>query len=409
MKKIAIISFLISVYSLSFSNEVLTLEKSIEILKQKSYIVEGNKINQEKLEVKEQDLKYGKWNDGFNLDSSYDNNENMSFGINYNIIDYNLNLKDSEVKGQSIGVSKNLKDFVYSQSQYDQKRLDFEKIQFDISKEKEINVEIINLIELYKNIINLKDELKINELTRDKMKKEIETLENKYKLGKISSLELEYSKIEYMKKENEIANSIKNIDSKKQDLKNILKMNNEIELSENNIKLSDEMDFEKVGSFDIKIKTMNKEEKEEEIKYSNIQMKPEVNLNLGRDIENKETTFGINFSWNGILKNKVQEKTDDLELEQIEMDTNELIKNNVLKIENYKKEYENLKQDVEYKLAYKDYVKKEFEITQKRYDMGKMNYFDYNEKSLKNEEAILGYKKAVNELNSFVLEIGYRK
>lgn len=111
----------------------------------------------------------------------------------------NFYIKGGKSKNKDIfgfGVEKNLKDLIYSKYDSDLKNLFYEENKDRVQYLKKLQLEKISLINLYKDIKDVESEIIIKSNALKVLRAQKNVLDNSYKLGKVSKIDLESVKYE---------------------------------------------------------------------------------------------------------------------------------------------------------------------------------------------------------------------
>ena len=171
MKKILMFFLLMASIS-SFSQESLTIDEALSRVgnNRESYEFKSFENTKEATDIRIKDNKLGDFN-GVTISSSYNITENnfedrdrkydktFQNKASYGPFFVNYNFVERDRSYVSYGVEKNLKDVFYSKYKSNIKVYDYQQELNKISYDKTIENKKINLVNLYNDILNTKNEL----------------------------------------------------------------------------------------------------------------------------------------------------------------------------------------------------------------------------------------------------------
>ena len=208
MKKILMFFLLMASIS-SFSQESLTIDEALSRVgnNRESYEFKSFENTKEATDIRIKDNKLGDFN-GVTVSSSYNITENnfedrdrkydktfqnkASYGpffVNYNFIERDRSYV-------SYGVEKNLKDVFYSKYKSNIKVYDYQQELNKISYDKTIENKKINLVNLYNDILNTKNELEYRKKAYEHYKVDLDKFKKSYELGASPKINLESAELE---------------------------------------------------------------------------------------------------------------------------------------------------------------------------------------------------------------------
>ena len=427
MKKILMFFLLMASIS-SFSQESLTIDEALSRVgnNRESYEFKSFEKTKEATDIRIKDNKLGDFN-GVTISSSYNITENnfedrdrkydktfqnkASYGpffVNYNFIERDRSYV-------SYGVEKNLKDVFYSKYKSNIKVYDYQQELNKISYDKTIENKKINLVNLYNDILNTKNELEYRRKGYEHYKVDLDKFKKSYELGASPKINLESAELEA--EDSKLQIDI--LETKLKSLYEIGKTDYNIDFE--NYKLVDFIDnnesIEKLlASYmekDIAELKLNLSVAEERKKYSNYDRHmPDLYLAYERVDRNlrgdryyrDQDIFSIRFS-KKLFSTDSDYKLSELEVENLKNDLNEKIRViNAEKIK-LKAEYYELSKllsiaSKKSQLAYKKYL-----IKEKEYELSRASYLDVIDEYNKYLSLEIENKRAKNTLNSFIYKL----
>ena len=427
MKKILMFFLLMASIS-SFSQESLTIDEALSRVEnnRKSYEFKSFENTKEATDIRIKDNKLGDFN-GVTISSSYNITENnfkdrdrkydktfpnkASYGpffVNYNFVERDRSYV-------SYGVEKNLKDVFYSKYKSNIKVYDYQQELNKISYDKTIENKKINLVNLYNDILNTKNELEYRRKGYEHYKVDLDKSKKSYELGKSPKINLESAELE-------VEDSKLQIDILETKLKSLYEIGKtDYNIDFENYKLVDFIDnnesIEKLLANymekDIAELKLNLSVAEERKKYSNYDRHmPDLYLAYERVDRNlrgdryyrDQNIFSIRFS-KKLFSTDSDYKLSELEVENLKNDLNEKIRViNAEKIK-LKAEYYELSKllsiaSKKSQLAYKKYL-----IKEKEYELSRASYLDVIDEYNKYLSLEIENKRARNTLKSFIYKL----
>ena len=427
MKKILMFFLLMASIS-SFSQESLTIDEALSRVgnNKESYEFKSFENTKETTDIRIKDNKLGDFN-GVTISSSYNITENnfedrerkydktFQNKASYGPFFVNYNFVERDRSYVSYGVEKNLKDVFYSKYKSNIKVYDYQQELNKISYDKTIENKKINLVNLYNDILNTKNELEYRKKAYEHYKVDLDKFKKSYELGASPKINLESAELEA--EDSKLQIDI--LETKLKSLYEIGKTDYNIDFE--NYKLVDFIDnnesIEKLlASYmekDIAELKLNLSVAEERKKYSNYDRHmPDLYLAYERVDRNlrgdryyrDQDIFSIRFS-KKLFSTDSDYKLSELEVENLKNDLNEKIRViNAEKIK-LKAEYYELSKllsiaSKKSQLAYKKYL-----IKEKEYELSRASYLDVIDEYNKYLSLEIENKRAKNTLNSFIYKL----
>ncbi len=431
MKK-KLVFFLLMLSINSLSQESLTIDEVLNRVEnnRESYEFKSFQNTKEATDIKIKDNKLGDFN-GVTLSSTYNMTENnfeyrdrkynktfqnkASYGpffVNYNFVE-----KDKSYV--SYGVEKNLKDILYSKYDSNLKINNYQQELNKISYDKNIQTKKMNLVSLYQDILNSKNELEYRKKAYDHYRVDLEKLKKSYELGASPKINLE--SVELEAEDSKLQIDI--LETKLRSLYEIGKTDYDIDFE--NYKLIDFIDnnesIEKLLANymekDIAELKLNLSVAEERKKYNNYdRYMPDLYLAYERVDRNlrgdryyrDQDIFSLRFS-KKLFSTDSEYKLSELEVENLKNDLKEKIRLVDAEKIKLKAEYYELRKlasigDKKSNIAYKKYL-----IKEKEYELNKASYLDVIDEYNKYLSQEIETKKARNSLNAFVYKIKIKR
>ena len=427
MKKILMFFLLMASIS-SFSQESLTIDEALSRVgnNRESYEFKSFENTKEATDIRIKDNKLGDFN-GVTISSSYNITENnfedrerkydktFQNKASYGPFFVNYNFVERDRSYVSYGVEKNLKDVFYSKYKSNIKVYDYQQELNKISYDKTIENKKINLVNLYNDILNTKNELEYRRKAYEHYKVDLDKFKKSYELGASPKINLESAELE-------AEDSKLQIDILENKLKSLYEIGKtDYNIDFENYKLVDFIDnnesIEKLlASYmekDIAELKLNLSVAEERKKYSNYDRHmPDLYLAYERVDRNlrgdryyrDQDIFSIRFS-KKLFSTDSDYKLSELEVENLKNDLNEKIRViNAEKIK-LKAEYYELSKllsiaSKKSQLAYKKYL-----IKEKEYELSRASYLDVIDEYNKYLSLEIENKRAKNTLNSFIYKL----
>ena len=427
MKKILMFFLLMASIS-SFSQESLTIDEALSRVgnNRESYEFKSFENTKEVTDIRIKDNKLGDFN-GVTISSSYNITENnfedrerkydktFQNKASYGPFFVNYNFVERDRSYVSYGVEKNLKDVFYSKYKSNIKVYDYQQELNKISYDKTIENKKINLVNLYNDILNAKNELEYRKKAYEHYKVDLDKFKKSYELGASPKINLESAELEA--EDSKLQIDI--LETKLKSLYEIGKTDYNIDFE--NYKLVDFIDNNEgidklLANYmekDIAELKLNLSVAEERKKYSNYDRHmPDLYLAYERVDRNlrgdryyrDQDIFSIRFS-KKLFSTDSDYKLSELEVENLKNDLNEKIRViNAEKIK-LKAEYYELSKllsiaSKKSQLAYKKYL-----IKEKEYELSRASYLDVIDEYNKYLSLEIENKRAKNTLNSFIYKL----
>ena len=427
MKKILVFFLLLASIS-SFSQESLTIDEALNRVgnNRESYEFKSFENKKEATDIRIKDNKLGDFN-GVTISSSYNITENnfedrerkydktFQNKASYGPFFVNYNFVERDKSYVSYGVEKNLKDVFYSKYKSNIKVYDYQKELDKVSYDKTIENKKINLVNLYNDILNTKNELEYRRKAYEHYKVDLDKFKKSYELGASPKINLESAELEA--EDSKLQIDI--LETKLKSLYEIGKTDYNIDFE--NYKLVDFIDNNEgidrlLANYmekDVAELKLNLSVAEERKKYSNYDRHmPDLYLAYERVDRNlrgdryyrDQDIFSIRFS-KKLFSTDSDYKLSELEVENLKNDLNEKIRLiNAEKIK-LKAEYYELSKLLSIAskkslLAYKKYL-----IKEKEYELSRASYLDVIDEYNKYLSLEIENKRAKNTLNSFIYKL----
>ena len=431
MKK-KLVFFLLMLSINSLSQESLTIDEVLNRVEnnRESYEFKSFQNTKEATDIKIKDNKLGDFN-GVTLSSTYNMTENnfeyrdrkynktFQNKASYGLFFVNYNFVEKDKSYVSYGVEKNLKDILYSKYDSNLKINNYQQELNKISYDKNIQTKKMNLVSLYKDILNSKNELEYRKKAYDHYRVDLEKLKKSYELGASPKINLE--SVELEAEDSKLQIDI--LETKLRSLYEIGKTDYDIDFE--NYKLIDFIDnnesIEKLLANymekDIAELKLNLSVAEERKKYNNYdRYMPDLYLAYERVDRNlrgdryyrDQDIFSVRFS-KKLFSTDSEYKLSELEVENLKNDLKEKIRLVDAEKIKLKAEYYELRKlasigDKKSNIAYKKYL-----IKEKEYELNKASYLDVIDEYNKYLSQEIETKKARNSLNAFVYKIKIKR
>ena len=427
MKKILLFFLILTSLSCS-AQETLSIDEALNRVgnDRESYEFKSFENTKEATDIRIKDNKLGDFN-GVTISSSYNITENnfedrdrkydktFQNKASYGPFFVNYNFVERDRSYVSYGVEKNLKDVFYSKYKSNIKVYDYQQELNKISYDKTIENKKINLVNLYNDILNTKNELEYRRKAYEHYKVDLDKFKKSYELGASPKINLESAELEA--EDSKLQIDI--LETKLKSLYEIGKTDYNIDFE--NYKLVDFIDNNEgidklLANYmekDIAELKLNLSVAEERKKYSNYDRHmPDLYLAYERVDRNlrgdryyrDQDIFSIRFS-KKLFSTDSDYKLSELEVENFKNDLNEKIRViNAEKIK-LKAEYYELSKllsiaSKKSQLAYKKYL-----IKEKEYELSRASYLDVIDEYNKYLSLEIENKRAKNTLNSFIYKL----
>lgn len=431
MKK-KLVFFLLMLSINSLSQESLTIDEVLNRVEnnRESYEFKSFQNTKEATDIKIKDNKLGDFN-GVTLSSTYNMTENnfeyrdrkynktFQNKASYGLFFVNYNFVEKDKSYVSYGVEKNLKDILYSKYDSNLRINNYQQELNKISYDKNIQTKKMNLVSLYQDILNSKNELEYRKKAYDHYRVDLEKLKKSYELGASPKINLE--SVELEAEDSKLQIDI--LETKLRSLYEIGKTDYDIDFE--NYKLIDFIDnnesIEKLLANymekDIAELKLNLSVAEERKKYNNYdRYMPDLYLAYERVDRNlrgdryyrDQDIFSVRFS-KKLFSTDSEYKLSELEVENLKNDLKEKIRLVDAEKIKLKAEYYELRKlasigDKKSNIAYKKYL-----IKEKEYELNKASYLDVIDEYNKYLSQEIETKKARNSLNAFVYKIKIKR
>lgn len=403
--------FMFIIFSTLTYSEEISLDKLLEQLNNTFYQREIFENTKEFNITKKNTLKLREYNGiHTSYDLSHENKENKTFESTGEVKYGNFYVKGSKSKNNDtfgFGVEKNLKDLVYSKYDSDLKKLTYEENKDKVHYLKKLQQEKISLINLYKDIKNIESEISIKNNALKVLQEQKNIINNSYKLGKTSKIDLETSIYNH-----------KNILMEVEYLVNQLKALKEQFFYKYNINITnfklkkidsysglDKINLKKIDQLDLKELELEENILKETIKYQKYSNKiPDITLGLEKYDDSK---IVLKFSkklfykdidlignTNELTEKKIllNQKINDLESTKYEIQNN---------ISEFEKEVLVLRNQ-----QYLDEKIYNIKLLENKY--GKTKYIDVIEAFDKYIKTSVSLEKEINKLNAYIYIVKVR-
>ena len=208
MKKILMFFLLMASIS-SFSQESLTIDEALSRVgnNKESYEFKSFENTKEATDIRIKDNKLGDFN-GVTLSSGYNISENnfdnrprkydrtFQNKATYGPFFVNYNYVQSDRSYVSFGIEKNLKDVFYSKYNSNLKINNYQQELNKINYDKNIQTKKLNLVSLYQDILNTKNELEYRRKAYEHYKVDLDKFKKSYELGASPKINLESAELE---------------------------------------------------------------------------------------------------------------------------------------------------------------------------------------------------------------------
>lgn len=403
--------FMFIIFSTLAYSEEISLDKLLEQLNNTFYQREIFENTKEFNITKKNTLKLREYN-GINTsyDLSHENKENKTFESTGEVKYGNFYVKGSKNKNNDtfgFGVEKNLKDLLYSKYDSDLKKLTYEENKDKVQYLKKLQQEKISLINLYKDIKNIESEISIKNNALKVLQEQKNIINNSYKLGKTSKIDLETSIYNHKNILMEVEYLVNQLKALKEQF--FYKYNINI----NNFKLKkigsysglDKINLKKIDQLDLKELELEENILKETIKYQKYSNKiPDITLGLEKYDDSK---IVLKFSKklfykdidlignaNELTEKKIllNQKINDLESTKYEIQNN---------ISEFEKEVLVLRNQ-----QYLDEKIYNIKLLENKY--GKTKYIDVIEAFDKYIKTSVSLEKEINKLNAYIYIVKVR-
>lgn len=409
MSKIFCIFAIFSISALLYGEEI-SLDRLLEQLNSTFYQREIFENKKEFNTTKKETLKLREYsgvqsNYNLSLESKSSKNFESTGEIKYG----NFYIKGSKSKNKDVfgfGIEKNLKDSIYSKYDSDLKKLFYGENRDRVQYLKKLQLEKISLINLYKDIKDVESEIIIKSNALKVLREQKNVLDNSYKLGKVSKIDLESSIYNYENISIELdylTNQLKTLKKQFFYKYNINIDNFKLKkIHDNNLK---KINIEKIDQLDLRELELEENILKETIKYQEYSNKvPDITLGLEKYDDNKivlkfsKKLFYRDISlmddMSELVRKKILLKQKRNDLESVKYEIQNIISN-------YNKEILVLKN--------RQYLEEKiYNIKVLENKHGKAKYIDVIEAFDKYIKTSINLEKEINKLNAYLYIVKVR-
>lgn len=390
----------------------------IDVYSKNGYQGQYEELELKKLESNYTELEKGNRNGAtFLWDTDYSSEDSDTFESSLKVTYDFFNVKstydfeDSEWSS-SVGVEKDIKDYIYSENSYDLSIFESEEKVTKNELEGEREEDVLEIISLYKDYQEKLIEMDLYVENRDYLLAEYKKLEKEYDLGIENKLNYKYAKIKY---EN-ILRDIDNLSKEIEDLKNSFIDSYKIEINNEDTLLpfddgllNVEISFDKIGQREVESLVYEKKMAEETEKYG-IFVDKTPDMTLGADYLLDEDDWQVSFTLSKTFGDYSSDIVENkLEVQKYEIKIKEAEENNKLEKKKLKNEYDSLKVEIDKYKSTAEVNEMEYLIKKEKYEKGNGDYIDYMDAYDQYNEAKSTYLKKVNELKALIFEILNRR
>jgi hypothetical protein len=324
--------------------------------------------------------------------------------------------RDSEIS-YSYGVEKNIKDLIFSKNDSNLEKLELNKRITSIDFQNNLQLQKIELIDLYKDYKEVELEIEIRKNALKTLKKEKKILSKSYEMGAIATIELDSLLYSYKNIELEIENLKKESVNLKKQFTYLFKidLNNKKLKKIRHLKLNLANYIENIGEINFEKMKLETEIIEKNVKYLKYNKKiPEFFLGVERNEEINDNNEEIKDNRVFIkLSKDIFYKSVELEDEKSYLveakinlsEKNLEIKNERLKLE---KEFFELSKNVEVLSNDRALEESKYKLKKLENILGKIGYIDVMESFNDYLELKIQEEKSKNTLKAFIYIIKIR-
>ncbi len=411
-----------SVYLLlSVASFAKNLDELVNVIKQNGYQNEYGEFEKESLDVEEKKIKRTN-RDGASLsvdsrytDYSNDDDEDASktsAEVKYDFLIFDASYDhldgDSSV---AVGLEKDMKDLIYSKKSHNTEVFQYEKQQRLNGISENVDNEIIDFIELYKEYKDVELEIEFQKSLIPTLEAELEILKKKFDLGTGTELDYRYALMTLENQKSDIAN----LESELKKINQSFYLKYRLDVKEGELDDFDGStelqleDFEYIGERDSENLVLDEKISSENLDYSRYDSRiPNIDVGTKYELEDEYWTVYLSFSKN-LFEYGDTSKLEEINLKELEVKKEELQKSNENERASYWNEYKTLSkefQNLERELSVKEL---EYRIDKKKYEMGVKEFTDYRDTYDDYRQLKVNYLKKKNELYAFVEKIKYRR
>nr|WP_314532393.1 TolC family protein [uncultured Fusobacterium sp.] len=411
-----------------FANETLTVEQALTKIEnnKQSYEYKNFENKKRSNDIKILDNKLGDFN-GLTISSTFNASENLfpdrerkydktlQNKVSFGPLFVNSNYVGKDNSYISYGIEKNLKDVFYSKYRSDLKINKLSQELNQISYDKNLEAKKIELINLYKNILDVQNELEYTKKSYEHYDVELQKIKKSYELGASPKINLESVELE-------AENAKLQIDILETKLNSYYEIGkNDFDTDFKNYQLTDfETNKINIDSLlanymkkDLEQIKINLQVAEERKKYSNYdRFMPDLYLAYERVDKNlrgdryyrDQDVFSIKFS-KKLFSTDSEYKLNVLENENLKNELQEKEKTIKSEKEKLKAEYNELLKLASIADKKTDIANKKYLIKEKEYELNRASYLDVIDEYNKYLAQEIETKKAKNNLNAFIYKI----
>ena len=411
-----------------FANETLTVEQALTKIEnnKQSYEYKNFENKKRSNDIKILDNKLGDFN-GLTISSTFNASENLfpdrerkydktlQNKVSFGPLFVNSNYVEKDNSYISYGIEKNLKDVFYSKYRSDLKINKLSQELNQISYDKNLESKKIELINLYKNILDVQNELEYTKKSYEHYDVELQKIKKSYELGASPKINLESVELE-------AENAKLQIDILETKLNSYYEIGkNDFDIDFKNYQLTDfETNKINIDSLlanymkkDLEQIKINLQVAEERKKYSNYdRFMPDLYLAYERVDKNlrgdryyrDQDIFSIKFS-KKLFSTDSEYKLNVLENENLKNELQEKEKTIKSEKEKLKAEYNELLKLASIADKKIDIANKKYLIKEKEYELNRASYLDVIDEYNKYLAQEIETKKAKNNLNAFIYKI----
>ena len=392
----------------------------IEFVKENGYQSEYGEFEKESLAVEKEKIdRMNKDGVSVEVDSEYadyrDSEEDISettakLQYDFLILDATYDNLDGD-SSAAVGVEKDLKDLIYSEKSHEMKNFTYEQEQRLNEVSENMDNEIIELIELYREYKDAELQLEFEKSLIPTLQVELETVEKKYELGTGTEFDYKYA---LMSLENQ-KNDISSLEDELEQLRESFYLKYKLELKEGDLEdfagdteLGQE-NFSHIGERDMENLELDEKISQENLKYSKYEDKmPSIEVGTQYELEDEYWRVYLSVSKN-IFEYDDESELEEINQQELAVEKKELEKSNEDDRASYWNEYKSLKKEFENLEKEFEVKELEYRIDKKKYEIGTKDFVDYRETYDEYRELNVDYIKKKNELYAFIEKLKYRR
>lgn len=312
----------------------------------------------------------------------------------------------------SIGVEKDIKDYIYSENSYKLELLDYERKVTKNNLEKKKETEVLEIISLYKNYQDNLIDLNLYMENKESLYKDYKRVEKEYELGVGTRLDYRYAEVTY----NNLLKDIEILEDKIKEIRREFQSKYSIYITEedtllplSNSLLTETLDLSNIGQRDLETLEYEKASADESLKYSIYENKT-PNMSVGADYYLDSSEWALNFTISKTFGDYDSETIgNQLDVDKYEIQKEEILEDIKTAKEGLLNKYNSLTKELEQDKGNREVAELKYLINQKKYDQGSLAFIDYMESYDDYREAKSRYLKKENELKSLMLEVLNRR